>query len=163
MTGKPQRDTPKENIRVLIDEDVYEGILPLLNNDRMVFASMSQLVETILFLSEHIYAEEPDDGFAVELAKIKARRAIAQIEAFGEAGTRHLHLTLDARAVSFLNMLARTYRMLFRNRRDALEVLLLNIGMLCKTPQGIRYCANRLYDVLDLHPTQTKHQICPDA
>lgn len=76
MTGRPQREEPKETIRLTIGKDVYASMLPLLKNDTVTFASMSQLVETIIFLSEHIYIAEPDDSFVIGLAGIRADRII---------------------------------------------------------------------------------------
>ena len=74
MTGRPQREEPKETIRLTIGKDVYASMLPLLKNDTVTFASMSQLVETIIFLSEHIYIAEPDDSFVIGLAGIRGRQ-----------------------------------------------------------------------------------------
>lgn len=67
MTGRPQREKPKETIRAAVSEDIYASVLPLLKNDTLTFASVSQLVETIIFLSEHIYVAEPDDSFVIGL------------------------------------------------------------------------------------------------
>lgn len=153
MTGRPQREVPKETVRADITEDTYVSVLPLLRNDIVSFASVSQLVETIVFLSEHIYVAEPDDSFVVNLAKLKARRTIEQIRNPDLMKSRFIHVTLDVDAIGFLDLLVRKYPMLFRRRSDVLELLLLNVGSECDSPKGMRYYANRLSDVLLMHPT----------
>lgn len=154
MTGRPQREMPKETVRVAVGDDVYASILPLLNNDKHPFASVSQLVETIIFLSQHIYAAEPDNGFAIDLAKLKSKHVIAQIRDPELARERFLHVTLDVDAVKFIDLLVGKYHMLFRNRSEAVELMLLNVGKSCNTPKGVRYYANRLNEVLGLHPSR---------
>lgn len=156
MTGKPQREMPKETIRVAVGEDVYASVLPLLKNDTLTFASVSQLVETIVFLSEHIYVAEVDDSFVIGLVKLRANRTIAQSRDPRLTASRYIHVTLDVGAVEFLDLLVRKYHTLFRNRSDVMELLLLNIGQECDTPSGIRYYANRLAEVLSLHPTRKR-------
>ena len=156
MTGRPQREEPKETVRIAVSEDVYASVLPLLKNDTIAFASVSQLVETIIFLSEHIYVAEPDDSFVIGLAKLRANRTIAQIKNPALTASRYIHVTLDVSAVEFLDLLVRKYHMLFRNRSDVVELLLLNIGEECATPDGIRYYANRLAEVLSLHPVHER-------
>lgn len=156
MTGRPQREKPKKTIRAAVSEDVYASVLPLLKNDTMNFASVSQLVETIIFLSEHIYIAEPDNGFVIGLARLRANRVIAQIKDPKLTASRYIHVTLDVDAVEFLDLLVRKYNMLFKNRSDVVELLLLNVGEECGTPDGIRYFANRLAEVLSLHPLQER-------
>ena len=156
MTGRPQREKPKETIRAAVSEDVYASVLPLLKNDTMNFASVSQLVETIIFLSEHIYIAEPVNGFVIGLARLRTNRVIAQIKDPKLTASRYVHVTLDVDAVEFLDLLVRKYNMLFKNRSDVVELLLLNIGEECGTPDGIRYFANRLAEVLSLHPLQER-------
>ena len=156
MTGRPQREEPKETIRLTIGKDVYASMLPLLKNDTVTFASMSQLVETMIFLSEHIYIAEPDDSFVIGLAGIRADRIIEQIGDPALTTTRHVHVSLDVQAIGFLDLLVRKYHMLFKNRSDVVELLLLNIAGECGTPSGIRYYASRLAEVLDLHPVQVR-------
>lgn len=152
MTGRPQRESPKQTCRLAIGEDVHGSILPLLKSDEVEFASLSQLVETILFLSEHIYVAEPDDAFVIGLAKQKSQRVIAQIEDPSLCAFRHIHVTLDEKAIAFMDLLVRKYPMLFRTRSDVAELLLLNIGSACTGPSEVRYYANRLAEVLSMHP-----------
>ena len=158
MSGRPQREEPKETIRAAVSEDTYASILPLLKNDTMAFASVSQLVETIIFLSEHIYVAEPDDGFVIGLAKLQASRVVAQIKDPSLMASRYIHVTLDVSAVDFLDLLVRKYSMLFRRRSDVIELLLLNVGEECATASGTRYYANRLAEVLSLHPMQERQR-----
>lgn len=158
MTGKPQRERPKETIRVAVGEDVYASVLPLLKNDTLTFASVSQLVETIVFLSEHIYVAEADDSFVIELVKLRANRTIAQIRDPRLTESRYIHVTLDVDAVRFLDLLVQKYPTLFRNRSDVMELLLLNVGRGCDGPNGVRYYANRLAEVLSLHPVHKRQR-----
>lgn len=158
MSGRPQREMPKVTVRVAVGEDVRLSVRPLLKADGVTFASFSQLVETIIFLSQHIYAAEPDNGFAIELAKLRAQRTIAQIKDPELNRERFLHVTLDVDAVAFIDMLVSRYHMLFKNRSEAVELMLLNVGSACDTPKGIRYYANRLSEVLSLHPSRKQAQ-----
>lgn len=155
MTGRPQRESPKQTCRLSIGEDTYRSILPLLKTERCSFASLSQLVETIVFLSEHICAAEPDRAFAIKLAKLKSKRIIEQIENPELLASRFIHVTLDEQAIAFIDLLVERYPMLFRTRSDAVELLLLNIGGSCVTSKDVLYFANRLADVLSLHPTRS--------
>lgn len=156
MTGRPQREKPKETIRAAVSEDIYASVLPLLKNDTLTFASVSQLVETIIFLSEHIYVAEPDDSFVIGLVRLRADRVIDQIWNPQLMASRYIHVTLDVDAVGFLDLLVRKYPMLFRNRSEVIELLLLNIGEECGTSNGTRYYASRLAEVLSLHPVHKR-------
>lgn len=158
MSGRPQREEPKETIRAAVSEDVFASVLPLLKNDTMTFASVSQLVETIIFLSEHVYIAEPDDSFVVGLAKLRANRIVAQVKDPDLMASRYIHVTLDVSAVGFLDLLVRKYSMLFKSRSDVIELLLLNVGKECGTASGIRYYANRLAEVLSLHPVYKRQR-----
>lgn len=156
MTGKPQRGAAKKPVQIRIDESVYASVLPLLKSGRARFSSLSQLFEAIIFLSEHIYIEEPDDGFIIQIAELKLNRIIDQIKDHAQRDKRPVHVTLDVRALSFVDMLVMRYRSIFRNRSETLELLLCNIGTVCDSPAGTSYFGNRLADVLELHPTQRK-------
>lgn len=153
MTGRPQRENPKQTCRLCVSDDVYREIAALQKTSEHQFASFSQLVETIIFLSEHIYIAESDDAFAIGLVKLKARRIIEQIEDPALGASRYIHVTLDEKAIAFLDLLIERYPMLFRTRSDAAELLLLNIADACATPKEVRYYVNRLVDVLSMHPT----------
>lgn len=155
MTGRPQREQPKQTCRLAVGEDVLRSIKPLLKTDGVEFASLSQLVETILFLSEHIYVAEPDDAFVIGLARQKSDRVIAQIEDPALCAFKYIHVTLDEKAIAFMDLLIRKYPMLFRTRSDAAELLLLNVGNACSGPNETRYYANRLAEVLRMHPTHS--------
>lgn len=156
MTGRPQRELPKEIIRLTIFENVYWSLRSLYKNDSVKFTSMSQLVETIIFLSEHIYAIEPENGFILGLAKLRANQVVEQIKDPELHRSRFLHVSIDAQAIAFVDMLVSKYPMLFKNRSDVVDLLLWNVGRECDTEKGIRYYANRLSDVLLLHPTRKK-------
>lgn len=154
MTGKPQREVAKKPVQIRIDESVYASVLPLLKSGRARFSSLSQLFETIVFLSEHIYIEEPDDGFIIQIAELKLDRIIDQIRGRAQRDKRPLHIVLDVRALSFVDMLIERYRLIFRNRSETFELLLYNIGTACDSPADASYFGNRLADVLELHPMQ---------
>lgn len=154
MTGKPQRELPKETIRLAITKRVWFSLRPLLKSDAAEFASMSQLVETIVFLSEHIYAVEPDNGFVLSLARLHADQVIAQIKDPDLFDSRYMHVSMDVHAIEFIDMLVDKYPMLFRRRSDVMELLLWNVGSECDDPNGVRYYANRLAEVQTLHPTR---------
>lgn len=156
MTGRPQRENPKQTCRLAIGEDVYRGIRPLLKTSELTFASLSQLVETILFLSEHIYVAEAENALALSLARQKAERTIEQIENPELCDFRYIHVTLDEKAIAFMDTLVRAYPMLFKTRSDVAELLLLNIGNACTGPNEIRYYANRLAEVLRMHPVHSR-------
>ena len=94
--------------------------------------------------------------FVIGLAGIRADRIIEQIGDPALTTTRHVHVSLDVQAIGFLDLLVRKYHMLFKNRSDVVELLLLNIAGECGTPSGIRYYASRLAEVLDLHPVQVR-------
>lgn len=155
MTGRPQRENPKQTCRLSIGEDTYRSVVPLLKTERCSFASLSQLVETIVFLSEHICVAEPADAFAIKLAKLKGQRVIDQIENPELLTSRFIHVTLDEQAIVFIDSLVERYPMLFRTRSDVVELLLLNVGSSCTTSKDVLYFANRLADVLSLHPTRS--------
>ena len=154
MTGRPLREKPKETVRVAVSQDVRTSILPLLKNELVDFASFSELVETIMFLSEHIYTIEPDNSFVIKLEKIRHKRVLAQIKDHELMRSRFIHVTLDVQAVGFLDLLVRKYPMLFRNRSDVMELLLANVGSECAATKGVRYYANRLAEVKGMHPTR---------
>lgn len=158
MTGRPQRNNPKQTCRLSVCDDVCQAIVPLQRTKEHQFASFSQLVETIIFLSEHIYITEADNAFAIGLAKLKARRIIEQIEDPALMASHYIHVTLDEQAIAFLDLLIEKYPMIFRTRSDVAELLLLNIADACTTPKEIRYYVNRLTDVLSMHPTHASAQ-----
>lgn len=153
MTGRPQRESPKQTSRLCICEDTYQAIKPLMKTSVHEFASLSQLIETIIFLSEHIYIAESEDEFAIGIAKLRLRRTVNQIKDRALLATRFIHVTLDEKAIAFLDLLVEKYPMLFRTRSDAVELLLLDIASACTTEKAVRYYANRLLDVLEMHPT----------
>lgn len=153
MTGRPQRESPKQTCRLCIGEDVFQALGPLIKTSEHEFSSLSQLVETIIFLSEHIYIAEPDDSFAIGLAELKSRRVVAQIEDRALMESRFIHVTLDEKAIGFLDLLIEKYPMLFKTRSECAELLFLDILQSCTTPKELRYMINRLVDVLGLHPT----------
>lgn len=154
MTGRPQRDLPKETIRLVISKRTWFSLRPLLKSDAVEFSSMSQLVETIVFLSEHIYAVEPDNGFVLSLARLHADQVIAQIKDPSLYDSRYMHVSMDVHAIEFVDMLVERYPMLFRRRSDVMELLLWSVGRECDDPNGVRYYANRLAEVQSLHPTR---------
>lgn len=154
MAGKPQREVAKRPIQIQVDEGVYASVLPLLKSGRARFSSLSQLFETIVFLSERIYIEEPDDGFIVHIAELKLSRIVRRIRCRAQGDKRPVHITLDVHALSFVDMLVKKYRSIFRNRSEALELLLCNIGEACDSPADASYFGNRLADILELHPTK---------
>lgn len=154
MTGRPQREKPKQTCRLAIGKDVYASILPLYRTKEHEFSSLSQLVETIIFLSEHIYIAEPDNSYVIGLAKLQSKRIIEQIENPELLAFRYIHVTLDEQAIAFVDLLVEKYPMLVKTRSEAVELLLLSIGADSITPKEIRYYANRLADVLSMHPTR---------
>lgn len=154
MVGRPQRDQPKENLRLIISERVYASMRPLYRNGVVSFGSRSRLVETIVFLSEHIYAVEPDNGFVLDLARLHADQVIEQIKNPELFDSCCLHVSLDRQAVAFIDMLVAKYPMLFSSRSEVVELLLWNIGRECNTEKGVRYYVNRLEEVMAMHPTR---------
>lgn len=154
MTGRPQREKPKETIRAVIGNDVYISLLPILRNKTKRFYSMSQLVETIVFLSEHVYIVEPDDGFVIGLAKLRHERILAQIGDPYLTRQKCMHVTLDERAVDFLDLLVSKYHMLFKNRSEALELVLYNVSNACRTQKELDYYVDRLIEVMRQHPAR---------
>lgn len=162
MTGRPQRDNPKQTCRLCINEDVYRSTRELLKAAHPEFGSLSQLVETIIFLSEHIYITEPDNSFAVDLAKLQSRHVIEQIEGRTTTSTRYIHVSLDEKAIAFIDLLIEKYPMLSKTRSDVTELLLLNITKACRTEKELRYYVSRLSDVLSMHPTNASMKANPD-
>lgn len=163
MTGRPQRELPKETIRLSLNEHVQASLRPLMKNEIVWFASLSQLIETILFLSEHIYIVEPDDGFVLSLARVRADQLIAQVKNPELYGSHFVHVTLDAQTIRFVDMLIGKYPMLFKRRSDTIELLLWNIGRECSTPKDVKYYASRLAEVLTMHPTRIDRRRKNDA
>lgn len=123
------------------------------------FKSMSALVETIVFLAKATYTEQNGAHFLFELRTIK----VTLLESLGNLKTlpnsRLVHLTVDDEAVEFIDMLASQYRIVCRNRSEALELILAYAGRYCGTPQHREHFLGRLETVLAQHPyasAQTK-------
>jgi hypothetical protein len=152
MTGKPRRTSAKRDVHIAIHNDIFKSVQPLLKEQDSGIESFSNLVETIIFLSFHMYTEEPDNGFIARLAKLKTSNALRYIEHRSSDTIHHVHMTLDIEAIAFLDMLVARYGILFESRSAALDLLLCNIGNGCTTPDEIHYYSNRLNEVLRLHP-----------
>lgn len=152
MTGRPRRLHAKRDVHIHIHDDIYLSIQPLLADGSCAIESFSSLVETIIFLSLHMYAEEQRNGFVVRLAELKTQKTLEYIEQRDSNTTRCVHMTLDTEALDFLDMLTMRYSALFESRSMTLDLLLCNIGNGCDTSDGVRYYGNRLNEVLKLHP-----------
>ena len=152
MAGKPRRKRPKVDLQVFVEERDYSAVLPLIDCSQCKFTSFSQLLETIIFLSQHMYIEEPDDSFVAKLFELKSARALACLKNKMNSNLRRVHATIDRDALRFIDMLVSRYRMLFSSRSEVVGLLLGNIGKECTSLEDIHYYCNRLLEVLLLHP-----------
>lgn len=156
MSGTPHRTKAKKQVQARLSQDVYESIVGLLDDSGGLFTSFSQLVETIIFLSAHMYIEEPDNGYVKALAKLMSERTLDRIEKGHPDPEKHVHMTIDIEALGFIDMLVARYPMVANNRSVAINLILFNIGRTCNTKEDRRYYTNRLQDVLSLHPVRKR-------
>lgn len=152
MTGRPHRECAKKAIQLNIRNESYALVQPLQEASADVSPSFSQLFEGIVFLSEHMYIQEPDDGFLMRLLELKKSLLIRDIKSGRKRQVRKVHVTIDKSACNYLDMTVRRYHLCFRNRNDLADILLLNIGTNCTNHETLQYYANRLREIRRLHP-----------
>lgn len=152
MAGRPRRERAKITMQAVVSRDAYRAVQPLLLSSNSQIKSFSSLFETIVFLSEHMYIVEPDDGFISGLIDLKAKRLIKQLGNPYLIEHRRIHVTVDNEAFDFICMLKMRYPKLFSSRSDVADLLLLNIGRNCTSPTDLDYYCRRLNEVLSLHP-----------
>lgn len=155
MTGKPRRERAKTTMQALVSHEAYRAVQPLLLTCNSQIKSFSSLFETIVFLSEHMYIAEPNNGFISELVQLKAQRSIDQLKAPGKQDWKRIHVTIDNDAYNFIGMLKTRYGMVFSSRSEIADLLLQNIGRNCITPSDLEYYCRRLNEVLYLHPVRS--------
>lgn len=156
MAGKPHREHAKKAIQLVIQNESYARVQPLRKAAADVSPSFSQLFEGIVFLSEHIYIQEPDNGFLMQLLELKTALVVQELHVEGKRQSRRIHVTIDERACSFLDMVVRRYHTCFMSRSEFADLLLLNIGVGCTDQEAVQYYANRLREVRRLHPIRIK-------
>lgn len=148
----PLRTHPKRDIHLQVTEDIFTKIGILYSTQSNLFKSLSALVETIIFLAKTTYSEQDGAHFLFELRSIK----VAQLESLGSLRkfpqARLVHLTVDHEAVEFLDMLSTQYRVVCRNRSEALGLILAYTTRYCGTPQHRAHLLARLETVLAQHP-----------
>ena len=152
MAGRPHREYAKISIQLIIQNKSYALVQPLQEASADVSPSFSQLFEGIVFLSEHMYIQEPDNGFLVQLLELKQSLLIRDIKSGYKRQLRKVHVTIDKSACDYLDMTVRRYHSCFRSRNDLADILLLNIGTNCTNLETLQYYANRLREIRRLHP-----------
>lgn len=152
VTGRPRRTHTKIAVQLRISKESYLSVQKLIDTQVKGLASFSGLFETIVFLSEHMYIEEPDNGFVASLVTLKTKRLLEQLKLSERIVFRGVHVTIDRGAYEFIGMLKSRYGECFSSRSDVADLLLLNIGRSCSTSHEVRYYSRRLNEVLLLHP-----------
>ena len=156
MTGIPHREHAKIAIQLVIQNESYARVQPLQKAAADIIPSFSQLFEGIVFLSEHMYIQEPDNGFLEQLLELKTALLIHDINTGVKRQRTRVHVTIDERACTYLDMIVRKYRACFTSRNDFADLLLLNIGLDCTDRESVQYYANRLREIRRLHPIRVK-------
>ena len=156
MAGRPHREHAKKAVQFVIQNKSYALVQPLRRAAADVSPSFSQLFEGIVFLSEHIYIQEPDNGFLMRLLELRTDLIIQDINAAGKRRVRRIHVTIDESACNYLDMLVSRYRTCFRSRNELADLMLLSVGMDCTDSEAIHYYANRLREIRRLHPIRVK-------
>lgn len=157
MTGIPHREHAKIAIQLIIQNESYTRIQPLQKATADIIPSFSQLFEGIVFLAEHMYIQEPDNGFLVQLLELKTALLIRDINAGVKRRLKRIHVTIDERACRYLDMIVCKYHICFTSRNDFADLLLLNIGLDCTDHEAVQYYANRLREIRRLHPIRVKN------
>lgn len=156
MAGKPHREHAKRAIQLAVQNESYVHVQPLRKAAVDVCPSFSQLFEGIVFLSEQMYIQEPDNGFLLQLLELKTACIIRDINARDNRQLKRVHVTIDERACNYLDMIAHRYHVCFRSRNEFADLLLLNIGMGCTDHDAVQYYANRLREIRRQNPIRTK-------
>ena len=151
MSRKPQRGKPKQAIQVSIDAADRRKLVILLGSPEHQLGSFSQLFECLLFLLEGIYIENSEARFTQRLYEVAAQRA-SDIAARGAEPVQELiHLTIDASARAFMDLLKQKYRNLLGSRSKVATLVAYWASRLCADRRGMRYLARRLEQVRRAH------------
>lgn len=152
MAGKPQREKAKTAIQIVTDADVRSRLSPLLAGRRKGEASLSRLVETLLFLLESVYIEDSNEKFVRTYYGLKSRRLREIAEAGREPSQKRVHVTIDRGACTFADLMTRRHPCLFRTRSELATILLYQAGLYCKNDTSLRYFTRRLEHASQTHP-----------
>lgn len=140
-----------------MDREGRTSLVSLLGCSEHQIGSLSQLFECLLFLLEGIYIENSDARFTRRLYEVAAQRA-SDIAARGtEPAQEFVHLTIDANARAFMDLLKQRYRNLLGSRSKVATLVAYWTSRLCANTQGMRYLARRLEQVRRYHPTRGQH------
>lgn len=154
MAGKPQRQETKLAVQFSVDEAAYARVLPLIEGNSGLHMSVSRLLEAILLLAKNEYDSNRSRDFIGELCLMKKQQIEEGIALRGTRPKRRLHVTMDRRALDFLDMLVARYRPVLPARGEAMTLIMRRFSERLTSEERVDWMKRRLEEILLKYPVR---------
>ena len=151
MTGRPKRLFPKTDMQFRVPPRSFEAVRPLVENAMHPFRSLSEFVESLVFLFQSIYFE-PEDSDIVKLLEKTKQDHLADFYAPQRPGSKLVHVKIDAEARDFINLYYRRHRSEYTSKSELVACMLFAAGTFAHGEQQRKYLLKRISNALSAHP-----------
>ena len=152
MSRKPQREQVKRAIQLRVNAELPTRVRKKLPACEDGPASLSRLIEDMLFMTRAAYAESPSEDFVRNAYALRARQFMDISRAGAEPELATIHVTIDRDACAFADLLTKRHPRVFPSRSELCALLLYQADIFCATDKQARYFLLRLEETVRVHP-----------